>query len=66
MAGSWVNVVQGVPVIGNFGSTNGQGSPICIDALTGTAYYTFNGHVVALGTPAPTTRKPMRPDPSKP
>jgi hypothetical protein len=61
VAGSWVNVVQGVPVIGNFGSTSGQGSPICINALTGTAYYSFNGHVVALGTPAPTTRNPTLP-----
>jgi len=63
MAGSWVNVVKGVPVIGNFGSTSGQGSPIVINALTGTAYYAFNGHVVAFGTPAPTTRNPTLPPP---
>lgn len=49
MAGSWVNVVPGVPVIGNFGSTSGQGSPICINAADGAAYYCNKGVVYRVG-----------------
>jgi hypothetical protein len=49
MAGSWVNVVPGVPVIGNFGSTSGQGSPICINAVDGAAYYCNKGVVYRVG-----------------
>ena len=49
MAGSWVNVVPGVPVIGNFGSTSGQGTPICINAVDGAAYYANKGAVIRVG-----------------
>jgi hypothetical protein len=49
MAGSWVNVVPGVPVIGNFGSTSGQGTPICINAADGAAYYCNKGVVYRVG-----------------
>ena len=35
----WVNLIPGVPTVSNFSTTQGQGSPICINTVTGAAYY---------------------------
>jgi hypothetical protein len=35
----WVNLVSGVPTVSNFSTTQGQGSPICVDTTTNLAYY---------------------------
>lgn len=45
---AWINVTPGVPIVADFGSTKGLGTPICINASTGLAYYLAAGDVVAL------------------
>jgi hypothetical protein len=39
---AWVNCVDHFPTIADFGTTQGNGSPICIDTRTGNAYYLIN------------------------
>ncbi len=46
MVDTWVNRVAGVPVLADFLSTGGRGTPICIDLTTDQAYYLGTGDVV--------------------
>lgn len=46
MVDTWVNRVAGVPVLADFLSTGGRGTPICIDLTTDQAYYLATGDVV--------------------
>mgnify|MGYP003577595083 CR=1 FL=1 len=43
---AWINVTPGVPIVADFGSTRGQGTPICISAATNIAYYLAAGDIV--------------------
>lgn len=43
---SWVNLTSGSPILADFLSTNGQGSPICIDTSTQRAYYLASGNII--------------------
>jgi hypothetical protein len=45
---AWVNVTPGVPIISDFSSTRGQGTPICIDSSTDEPYYLLNDVVTRL------------------
>lgn len=45
---AWINVTPGVPIVSDFGSTKGQGSPICVDGSTGNGYYLASGDIVTL------------------
>lgn len=42
----WVNLTPSVPIVADFGSTNGQGSPLCVDVSTGIVYFLATGNVV--------------------
>lgn len=45
---TWVNLINGVPQVRDFATTQGQGSPIDIDTTTDTAYYLKNNVVTSL------------------
>jgi hypothetical protein len=42
----WVNLVTGTPSLGDFQSTAGGGSPVCIDITTGFLYYLSQANVI--------------------
>lgn len=44
----WVLLTDGVPTASMFSTTRGLGTPICVNALTGTAYVLIGGVVTAL------------------
>lgn len=46
MSNTWINLTPSVPIVSDFASTRGQGSPICIDVSTGVPYYLATGDVV--------------------
>jgi hypothetical protein len=46
MTERWINLISGAPIIADFGQTRGLGSPICVDVLTGIAYFLASGDVI--------------------
>lgn len=48
MMPTWVNRVAGVPVLADFLSTGGKGTPICVNTLTDQGYYLKADVVTAL------------------
>ncbi len=47
---TWVNLVNGIPILRDFQSTKGSGPPLCVDTTTNIAYYLAAGDIpVPLG-----------------
>ena len=47
MLPKWVLLTAGVPIVANFATTDGSGTPIAINSLNGQAYYLAPGEIVA-------------------
>lgn len=44
----WINTTSGVPIVSDFISTRGQGTPIVVDILTDQIYYLKDNTVTLL------------------
>lgn len=43
---AWINLTTSVPILADFTTTQGHGSPICIDITTGIAYFLGAGDII--------------------